>query len=168
MNTRIRQRAVEILDSHEWWNWNSLKVGWDLGFIGAKDVVDFATDFLCRHPSEERDAVIDLAGAEASEDKLVRQTLSMLAPGAEKSSSRSSVSRDAWLLSSLLAVREAELSEREMLEQLAEIYADFGYPEEMEDCVYYMPSDRAPIEAFRELIASLTTEVNNDFKEATP
>jgi hypothetical protein len=46
---------------------------------------------------------------------------------------------DTWRLLRLEATRKSFGKTRMFLDQVAEIYSDFDYPEDMENCVYYMP-----------------------------
>ncbi len=155
MNRETRQWARDFMEEQGWLDWSSLKIGLDLGFISYQDVVDFAVDELrCTHKDVE-ELVVELASMSKSEHHAISTILETLAEHDVDQRAHNQ-----WRLAIIKAIMESEASEKKVLDRVSQVYADFGYPEDMDEIIPYMPSEQAPLEALQALIVELSEHLD--------
>lgn len=148
-------------------DWRTLLVGFDQGLIGDKEVIDEAVHALATSIVDPPAALVSLAGADGESKEHIRSLLAELA-NTEKPAERQA--RDRWRLAMLSFIREHEPDHEILLREVAEVYAIFDYPPDMQGAVYYMPvastecvrvGDQllSPLEALDALIRSLRAQI---------
>ena len=149
-------------------DWRTLLAGHDQGLIGDKDVVDEAVQVLATSSGEAPAALINLAGADGEPHERIRALLAELA--ATENLDAAWRARDRWRLAMLSFIRDHEPDHDVLLREVAEVYAIFDYPPDMQGAIYYMPvpstrpvrlGDKlpSPVEALDALIRSLRAEI---------
>jgi hypothetical protein len=145
-------------------DWRTLLAGFDRGLIGGKEVIDEAVHALATSFAEPPVALVSLAGADGESQEHIRSLLSELA--SMESPDPELRERDRWRLAMLSFIREHESDHEVLLREVAEVYAIFDYPPDMQAAIYYMPvastkpvrlGDQlpSPLEAIDALIRSL-------------
>jgi hypothetical protein len=114
-------------------NWGTVYAGRTLGLIGLDEVTKYATKRLEQHPDIDDQAVIDLAWGdeEAAMDQLLKEQMSTDSPTLEYET-------DKWRYAKLHQLIRTNSNHTVLLEQVAQVYADFNYPDDMECLIYYM------------------------------
>ena len=124
-------------------SFTTLLVGINHGIINNTDIANYTTQYLLKHPNETDPTITELScinpATENSEDMLIqalKKTAHLIKPDTNE-----------WIQEErklrfclLLKLRQEIKNKRELLEKVAEIYADFNYPEDMEEFIYYMPA----------------------------
>ncbi|MGD7048813.1 DUF2247 family protein [Rossellomorea marisflavi] len=134
---------LEIFEQHNiQYDWKTLYAGLLLERIEERAIVDYAVDYLTAHPDTNNPHIIELAwgGEEIDYEKLLA-----LITGRSWTYDRS-VESDEWSIESrkwrfgvLVTLSMEDQEDRDLLEKVAEVYADFHYPEEMEAFIHYLP-----------------------------
>lgn len=156
-------RGLGILD------WRTMLVGFDRGLIGASEVIGEAVNALSTSFGDPPAELVALAGADGETEAHIRSLLSKLA--AMENPVLDGREQDRWRLAMLSFLRKYEPDEEALLQQVAEVYAIFDYPPDMELAIYYMPVTSAinprlgdqlpsPVAALDSLIDSLSTEMS--------
>lgn len=127
--------------------WPELLCGWKLGFISNKKISDFAVDQLAESDDLEV-ALLSSAYYLSSYD--VAQSLEKIVPNVDMVSSK-----DKWRLARLVELNYRNISDSQKLDELQLIYADFDYPEDMENCSIYSSGGEAPLVSMNKLINPL-------------
>lgn len=122
-------------------NWRTLYVGLELHLITNIDITNYAIEFLANHPEINNQDIIQLAwgGDEYDPKDLLENILKDL----EDTSSYINFEKRKWRFCILESLKkEYENDIQELLDKVAEVYADFNYPEDMENFVNYLsPKD---------------------------
>lgn len=143
-------------------SWSVLAVGLDRGWTDPASVAEAAQDWLSQHPGQEPSSVLLLAGGEGEEPDVVKSWLSEATE--ELGSESEETCLDLWRWAKLTTLDEAAVRAEAKLERLQELYADFGYPEDMAACSIYHVEPGAtkpgetgkdPLVAMKEVIATL-------------
>ncbi len=148
--------------------WRTLLAGFDQGLIGDKEVIDEAVYALATTSAEPTAALVSLAGADGEPQEHIRGLLSELA--AMENPDPEGRERDRWRLAMLSFIREREPDHEVLLREIAEVYAIFDYPPDMQGAIYYMPvpstklirlGDQlpSPLEALDALICTLRARI---------
>lgn len=128
------------------YDWKTLYVGFKLGLISNSDITKCAIEFLASHPDSNNQNIIHLAWGDNDFDyeELLMDLLK------ESNVNDLSPDSDVWqfekrkwrfgILSNLKNTYRDDFEE--MLNKIAEVYADLDYPEDMEDFINYLtPKD---------------------------
>lgn len=117
--------------------WSDIAWGFQNGWLDAVSVVEYAVSQLAEG-EDQSVAVVELAGLTRSEFVEVPFLLEkVVSTGAEDST----ISRRKWLYLVLAWVYEHRADLADPLEVVEQLYADFGYPEEIQGFVRYMPPE---------------------------
>jgi hypothetical protein len=111
--------------------------------LSKNDVEDFATRALELAEEASSEAAL-LASARHESDEDVVSALRKLAEAEDATIENLedyAEQCDRLRLGRLMVAWENSPHDESLLKEIAEIYADFGYPEDMRSCVYYMPPD---------------------------
>lgn len=145
--------------------WAALIVGLERRWVTQKDVAQAAVDWLERNPSADLRPALLLAVCEADDADAVRERLEEANRATGNETIQEAVNRWRWAFLSDLA-SERRMDDETKIQRLQEIYAEFGYPNDMATCGRYVESGRSgdaaqkcPLEAMRELIPQLEIQV---------
>jgi len=121
----------------------TLLVGIKHNIIDNSAVTNYAVQYLLDNPQETNPKITELAF-------INRETLdvdSLLASALKSQSMTIEPEINAWFIEErklrlclLLDLKEHTQSKRALLEKIAEVYAEFNYPPDMEKFIYYMPA----------------------------
>lgn len=140
----INQSLRRLKQSNLSYDWKTMYVGYKLHIIKEAEVTQYAVEFLATHPNCENASIIELTWGDRDMDyERVLKDIVQELYGEEpiESSSLWENEKRKWRFSILHALdTEYKHSPQTLLHKIAEVYADFGYPEEMERFIYYMPS----------------------------
>lgn len=127
--------------------WPELLCGWKLGFISNKNISDFSVEQLAESDDLEV-ALLSSATSLSSDD--VAQALEKIVPNVDMASCK-----DKWRLARLVELNHKNITDSQKLDELQLIYADFDYPEDMENCSIYSSGSEAPLVSMNKIINSL-------------
>jgi hypothetical protein len=140
----INQSLRRLKQSNLSYDWKTMYVGYKLHIIKEAEVTQYAVEFLSTHPNCENASIVELAWGEFDIDyERVLKCIVQELYGEEpiESSSLWEYEKRKWRFS-ILRDLDAEYKHfpQMLLHRIAEVYADFGYPEEMKRFIYYMLS----------------------------
>lgn len=128
------------------YDWKTLYAGLKLDLIKRSDIVNYAVEFLTKHPDANNQNVVQLAWGDDDLDyeNLLENILK------ESYSQDLNFDTEAWQLEKRkwrfavltnLKIKYQNNFE-ELLNKIAEVYADFNYPDSMDSFIYYLkPTD---------------------------
>jgi hypothetical protein len=165
----ISASIAEIMRALGLLSWGSLWVGSERGWANRHDLIGYAVQWLVDHPNETDQSVLLIAGGENYDDARLRQLLSdYLERNGLLSPETAALELDKWRLARLLDLDKTDLEPEEKLERLQEIYAEFGFPNDMAACSRYFfsseerasgirvgDSSQSPLDAMKEVISHL-------------
>ena len=167
-------RPVDVLTHLGLLDWPTLTVGARRGWATAADVAEFATNWLVEHPADNDPRILELAMVDASGGEGVLTLLDAYVVSTTGASPGYEISRevDRWRLASLKLLVDSDSEPEAIFGEFEELYAEFGYPEDMAPCGRYFESpaqqrhgwtigdqEESPIECMRGLINSLEAKL---------
>ncbi|EST12732.1 DUF2247 family protein [Sporolactobacillus laevolacticus] len=124
------------------YDWKTLYVGFNLGLIKNSDITNYAVDFLGSHSESDNQNIVELAwgGNDIDYERLLRNILR------ESNVDDLVPDSDVWQLETrkwrfgILTDLEImyQNDPEELLNKIAEVYADFDYPEDMDSFINYL------------------------------
>jgi hypothetical protein len=124
------------------YSWNTMRVGKKYNLIDNAQVAEYAVEYLSDHPQETNPFIVELACC----DKTM-STDDVLDKVADTFDSKIDCDDSTWELEKrklrfyvLTYLKQHISDERELLDKIALVYDDFGFPKDMEDFIYYMPA----------------------------
>ncbi|MCY9265341.1 DUF2247 family protein [Bacillus haynesii] len=128
------------------YDWKTLYVGFKLDLIKYSDIVNYAVEFLTKHPETSNRNIIQLAwgGDNIDYESLLVDILT------DSHINDFNLDADIWQLEKrkwrfgILAYLKMKHQEdfEELLNKITEVYADFNYPEDMDSFINYLePKD---------------------------
>jgi hypothetical protein len=117
--------------------WSDLRFGLERGFIDEVDVVKAAVEQV-KQVSDHSDAEVELAGLDQSNVNWNYVT-NLLNDLAVRSDTTNPIVERKWLYLVLAWIYSQKELLHDPLGMVEEVYADFGYPEEIAGFVRYMP-----------------------------
>ncbi|WP_277949896.1 DUF2247 family protein [Priestia endophytica] len=139
----INQSLRRLKQSNLSCDWKTMYVGYKLHIIKEAEVTQYAVEFLATHPKCENASIIELTWGDRDMDyeRVLKDIVQELYGGEPiESSSVWEYEKRKWRFSILCDLdAEHKHSPQTLLHRIAEVYADFSYPEEMERFIYYMP-----------------------------
>ena len=135
---------LEILEQNNInYSFGTLLVGIQYGVINNVDVANYAVKYLIMHPDETNPMITELAcvnhmvsNIESVLIEVLKLKSCVIVPGTKD-----------WIFEErkvrfclLFELKQNIINKSELLERITEVYADFNYPFDMEDFIYYMPA----------------------------
>ncbi|WP_353855654.1 DUF2247 family protein [Bacillus sp. Bos-x628] len=154
--------TIEILKKHKiHYDWKTIYVGIRLDLISYKEISKYAMEFLSNHAECENSLILDLAWGAGDQDedykKLQMILIELYSELIEEESSQWDIEKRKWRYGITAHLKEKnEDSPEKLLDELSEVYADFGYPEDMEPFIHYMP----PSDGHNPLLYSKEENIN--------
>ncbi|MDN4523975.1 DUF2247 family protein [Fictibacillus fluitans] len=136
--------SIDILKENKMnYDWKTLYVGVKLGLIGNSEITKYALEFLSTHEEGSHPLPIDLAWGENDEDDYLSK-LQMIVEEYQENLKENpvewNIEKRKWRYSILNHLNaKYKDTPKELLDKIAEVYADFDYPEDMETFITYMP-----------------------------
>ena len=135
-------------------DWPTLATGLDNGWINKDAVSDYAFKLLSEGREDPDIAV--LAGSDSlTDDEVVGLLTGLCKKEGIDITMEQPHALEKWRLARLAALKRSSLSTQDKLEHLQELYAEFGYPDDMASCSIYTQDGVDPLEALQNVIASL-------------
>ncbi|WP_163583478.1 DUF2247 family protein [Gracilibacillus saliphilus] len=125
------------------YDWKTIYVGFKLKLIKSREITNYAVEFLTKHPETNNQNIIELAWGEDGIDHeyLLLNLMSDL--GIDESLTRTDVwdlEKRKWRFNALVNLKMSYIDKHEeLLNKIAEVYADFQYPEDMDNFIHYLP-----------------------------
>lgn len=120
-------------------NWEVLYWGIAKDFIEAKSAIDYANKLIENNLAEDESATVELLILESDEKHEILRVLCKLK--ADDIQEEKSIKCLRYMILNDIKNRKAETSE--ILSDIEGVYADFGYPEDMNSFIGYMPVEDA-------------------------
>lgn len=121
----------------------TLLVAMNYGIINNADVANYTTQYLLKHPHETDPIITELVCINST----AQNVENMLIEALKKTAHIIEPNTNEWIQEErklrfclLLELKQTITNKRELLEKIAEIYADFNYFSDMENFIYYMPA----------------------------
>lgn len=154
------KRARQILSEKKLLSWQTLLLGYRRRFATRDDVIEYSIEELERLSTPPLELSLLAGGENLNEDDFIGAMQKLSNSGDEKEEDV----LDKWRLALLINLQLSEKSDKEKIEVLQEIYAEFEYPDDMERCsIYYMNQserndswkvgDRLNNDPYREMLA---------------
>lgn len=126
------------------YSWNTMRVGKKYDFFDNSQISDYSVEYLSEHPQETNQFITELACC--NKTMVIDGVLDKVADSFD---GKIELGDQAWELELrklrfcvLTQLSRQLLGERELLDKIAQVYDDFGFPKDMEDFIYYMPSKK--------------------------
>ncbi|MCM2990744.1 DUF2247 family protein [Bacillus safensis] len=142
-------------------DWRTIYVGIRLDLISNKEISNYAVEFLFNNTECENPLILEFAWGAGDPDedyrKLQKVLVELYNDLVEEESSQWDVEKRKWRYGIMSHLKEKNKnSPEELLDELSEVYADFGYPEDMEPFIHYMPSS----DGYNPLLYSIEENIN--------
>jgi hypothetical protein len=143
-------KPIELLINTNLLSWNTLFHGWMNGWVARIDIIRFAITLLVEKKDNDNEVIALIASGDSlSDDDLLELVSSQMITADE------SVEIDKWRLAFLLCIAESDASEQEQIDELQDVYSEFGYPEDMSSCSIYAQDGVDPLEAMKKVVKEL-------------
>ena len=139
---------LEVLDEFRLLDWSSIWLGYKRGWVRREDIYEYAISLLGNDNCSENIAV--LAGGEYLSDKEFEDVILN-----EINNHDEARDLDKWRLAFLLCIAASHGSYDKKVSKLQEIYAEFGYPEDMASCSIYSSDEVCPLKAMNAVVKNL-------------
>jgi len=124
------------------YSWNTLRVAKKYNLIDNSQVSDYAIEYLSEHSQETNQYIAELVCCDKTTD--IDDVLDKVADNFDGKIDHDSTE---WELEKrklrfcVLNYLQQHVSDaRELLDKIALVHDDFGFPKDMEDFIYYMPA----------------------------
>lgn len=124
------------------YSWNTIRLGKQCNLFDNSEIADYAIEYLSQHPLETNEFIVELACS--NKTMFIDDILDKVADVFDKKIDCDSAE---WALEMrklrfcvLTYLKKHISDDRELLDKIAQVYDDFGFPKDMEDFIYYMPS----------------------------
>ncbi|WFE14107.1 DUF2247 family protein [Bacillus atrophaeus] len=125
------------------YDWKTLYVGLTLDLIKYGDITNYAVEFLTRHPETNNQNIIQLAWGDKDfdyESLLLNILKESNIDDLNLDVDSWQVEKRKWRFGVLVYFKKMYQEDfEELLNQIAEVYADFNYPEDMDSFINYLP-----------------------------
>ncbi|MCP1528021.1 MULTISPECIES: DUF2247 family protein [Bacillus] len=154
--------SIEVLKTYNiHYDWKTIYVGIRLDLISYKEISKYAVEYLSNHIECENSLILELAWGAGDPDEDYRKLQMVLVELyndlIEEESSQWDIEKRKWRYGITSHLKEINKNSTEkLLDELSEVYADFGYPEDMEPFIHYMP----PSDGYNPLLYSKEENIN--------
>lgn len=159
-------KEFQTLTNKNAMSWAALLEGFNRGWVSQLDVANYASEWLKENPQENVASISLLAGSEHDSSDEIRAWLAQANEQGANEDTETALKR--WRLGALMSIADDDsLVDDEKVMRLQEVYAQFGFPEDMAACspYYVEPNLRlgqsgiSPLGAMAETIRNLEREV---------
>lgn len=154
------------------YSWNTLRVGKKYNLIDNSQVSDYAVEYLADHPQETNQYIVELVCCDKT--TFIDDILDKVADDFDGKINLDSFE---WELEKrklrfciLTYLKQHVTDECELLDKIALVHDDFGFPKDMEDFIYYMPSknfnpsEHSKEECMKRLVRLFEDFLSNEMK----
>jgi hypothetical protein len=149
--------VFDILKQAGLLDWNTLLVGLEHGWCRKQNLIDYAEMALAQTTDEVNTDLVTIASGEhLSENNLISTGLHFLeSRGQSLSAEKRLDATEKWRLAHLSWLLQKEASDEEKISELQELYAQFGFPEDMASCSVYSNNGVDPLLAASSVVDRL-------------
>ncbi|MDR1163586.1 MAG: DUF2247 family protein [Candidatus Accumulibacter sp.] len=158
--------AFDVMKEINLLDWNTLLVGLERGWCEKKSLIDFSEIVFARVSGEiDGDLLTMVLGESVSDDELISTGLRYLETcGQAMSQDKKNEAIEKWRFAHLSSLLQSENSDEEKIAVLQELYAEFGFPEDMASCSIYSRDQIDPLLA----AARVAEDLSRRFLSASP
>jgi hypothetical protein len=121
----------------------TLLIGVKYNLLDRVEIENYTTHYLLQNPEETNPCITELTFLQKNENDiafLISQALTKKEKNIRSDSQEWFIEKRKLRLCLLLNLKKSIPDHRALLERIAEVYAYFDYPSDMEEFVYYMPA----------------------------
>ncbi|GHT89134.1 hypothetical protein AGMMS49543_28050 [Betaproteobacteria bacterium] len=150
--------AFDVMKQTNQLNWHTLLVGFECGWCKKKNLIAYAETCLMQTGNEiDSDLITIASGEEIPEDELVSIGSHFLeVQGHPMSQEAKNESIEKWRFAHLVWLLQCHVSDEEKISLLQELYAQFGFPDDMASCSIYSSNGVDPLVAAGHVVESLS------------
>ncbi|WP_111291160.1 DUF2247 family protein [Bacillus safensis] len=135
--------SIEVLKTYNiHYDWKTIYVGINLDLISYVEISKYAVEFLTNHTECENSLILELAWGAGNPDEDYRKLQMLLVElnnNLVEEDDQWDIEKRKWRYCITSHLKELNgTSHEKLLDELSEVYADFGYPEDMEPFIHYM------------------------------
>lgn len=139
---------LEMLGECRLLDWSSIWLGYERVWLRREDICEYAISQFGDENCSENIAI--LAGGDYLSDEEFEGVILNEINGHDETGGL-----DKWRLAFLLCIAASHGSYDKKVSKLQEIYAEFGYPEDMASCSIYSSDDVCPLKAMSAVVKNL-------------
>jgi hypothetical protein len=149
--------AFEIMKRADLLDWHTLLVGLEHGWCKKENLTEYADDYLRHVTSGVDDDLLSIVTGEAisDEDLITISRHFVQAHGAPLSQKKEEESIEKWRFSHLCSLLESNKTDQIKIDEIQELYSQFGFPEDMATCSIYNGVGIDPIVAAKFTVQNL-------------
>jgi hypothetical protein len=153
--------AFDVMKQANLLNWHTLLVGLERGWCKKENLIAYAETCLMQTGGEiDCDLVTIASGEEISEDELVSIGGHFLETQGQSMSPKEKIeSMEKWRFAHLAWLLQCRVSNEEKISMLQELYAQFGFPDDMASCSIYNSNGVDPLVAAKHVVESLSRKL---------
>ncbi|WP_261377511.1 DUF2247 family protein [Bacillus paramycoides] len=151
------------------YSWTTLLTGLKLGLIPIEEIATYAENYLIDNPHVSDDALLELTWGKYDKEKAIELIETIVIDLAIYWNSE--IEERKWKYSIIMSMKEKNNDYDTLLENVANLYSDFNYPEDMKGFIYYLepdegydPSKYTKSENIRRLINKLDSFLQSEQK----
>lgn len=150
--------AFDVIKQANLLDWHTLLVGLERGWCKKENLIGYAETVLAQATGEiDSDLVTIASGESLSEDDLISTGFHFLKThGQPMSQKKGFEATEKWRFAYLSWLLQREGSDKEKVSELQELYAQFGFPEDMASCSIYSSNRTDPLVAARDVVEELS------------
>lgn len=156
-------KKVEALKNNSILDWATILIGLENDWCSPKDASEFGAEQLLNCTAEELPIIATIAAEGTLRKDTTEEYIKNLLEiqGVLLNETSRLILKDRWLLAHLEnLVNNKALSADEKIEELQELYGEFGFPEDMRECSIYNTENLVPpLDAARDAIMSLKSRL---------
>jgi hypothetical protein len=144
-------------------DWYTLLVGLKHGWCNKKNLINYGEQIIGQTTNNMIDGnlAIIASGEMLSVDELISVTLQFLSSHKRTMNKKSKeIAVEKWRFAHLYCLLRSGESEQQKIDKLQEIYAEFGYPEDMSSCSIYNKDSIDPLIAAENVVKNLSQQLN--------
>ncbi len=163
----LKMELIDIMKSHNLLDWKTIYIGLKKNCITKSEAINYAVNQLDSINDDDYNITL-LAGADNESSETVLNLIYKYI-NSKNIQLNEHYEEKRLLLSYLLLINEAAISEQEKIDKLQEVYVKFNYPDEMAKCsIYYTEPERTfksgdistdPINEMKNVINKLINEL---------
>lgn len=142
----MQERSENIMYSYKifkmyrlQYSWATLLTGLKLGLLSIEEIDTYAANYLIDNPHVSDDALLELTWGKCDKEKAIELietiVMDLAIPWNDDVEERK------WKYCILMSMREKNNDYDALLENIANLYSDFNYPDDMKGFIYYLEPD---------------------------
>lgn len=150
--------ALDFLKAKGILFWDDLLIGFKNWWCEKDSFIEYATNLLMKsnEPVDANLACI-AAGEFYSDQEIVDMAIKLLGlHGSALPDDRASKALEKWRFAHVASLLGEDITDEEKIDELQEIYAMFGFPDDMADCSIYNQEQIGPLEAARSFVYNMS------------